>query len=702
LIGRTFLIAILIACGSGVARAQQVPVEFQAMHAELYTALAGFRGTVLQGWDGTRAPVAFSANVLSASSSRASELLAADAVDSVLLEIDSLKALGARAVTLQISFPVLYRPFHASDAEYQQYLAFYTRVADEIRARGLKLVVESQAIFSHGGFSSWNVAPFYESLSLAEYRNGRMAVARTIATQLRPDFLSVIQEPDTEGVQTGKSELGTVSGSRELLDVILAGLSTVSVPGMSVGAGIGTWQRDYRQYAESYVATGIHFLDLHVYPVNRDFLTRALELADLAASFGKRVGMSEAWLYKVRETELGLVDVNTIFGRDVFNFWAPLDAFFLRTMVELAHYKRFAFVSPFWSGFFHAYLEYNDSTRNSTPEQLDVLAEQRQSDSIRDAFFTTSGFGYRAAVVQPADTTPPAAPGVLEAHLTDLNRVVVTWEPSADNVGTAGYLVFRNGVRAAQTAMTHFADENLAEARDFNYAVVAFDASGRISRPSLVSISTPDVTPPAVPGNLRVAARQQNNQVDLDLTWTAPPDNVGVTQYKVFMGASPGALSVIAGPSGPSYTLANVEPEKTYYFAVSAVDAALNESAASAAVPVTTPRLPDRTPPTVTLTYPSEGTSIPYALLMQAAAYDVRGGTFDLPSGVAAVQFRIDGVAAGAEQTVPYQVYPNYVVFRLQLDAGTVAAGTRVITAVARDHAGNIAVSPPVSVTVVR
>ena len=693
--------AALVAAHTGPARAQQVPVEFQAMHAELYGALSGFRQSIAQGWNGSRAPVKFSANVLSASASRGAALLSPDALDSVLLEIDSLKALGAKAVTLQVSFPVLYRPFHGSDAEYQQYLQFYRDVAAAIRARGLSLVVESQAIFAHGGFADLNVQPFYDALTLADYRYGRMIVARTIATQLRPDYLSVIQEPDTEGTQTGKTELGTVDGSRTLLDLILAGLATVDVPNMAIGAGIGTWQRDYRLYAESYLSTSIDFLDLHVYPVNRDFLTRAIELADLASTYGKQVGMSEAWLYKIRETELGSVDVNTIFGRDVFAFWAPLDGYFLRALADLAHYKRFVFVSPFWSGYFHAYLDFNDSTRNLTPPQLDALAEERQSDSIRDGLFTASGFAYRTAIVEPADVLPPAAPPKLTAQLSAVDRVVLTWEPAADNVGTAGYLVFRNGVRAAQTAMTHFADEGLAEAKPFQYAVVAFDASGRVSRPSVASISTPDVTPPSVPQNLRAVASRVGDQVDVALTWNPSTDNVAVAQYKLFMGTSPGALSVIAGPFGPSHVLANAQPETTYYFAVSATDATLNESG-TATTAVTTPALPDRTAPTVNLTYPSSGATIPGALIVQAAAYDVRGGTYDLPSGPAAVQFRIDGVPVGPEQTVPYAVYPQYLVFRLQLDAGTVASGAHVITAVARDHAGNVGVSPPVSVTVGR
>ncbi len=60
--------------------------------------------------------------------------------------------------------------------------------------------------------------------------------------------------------------------------------------------------------------------------------------------------------------------------------------------------------------------------------------------------------------------------------------------------------------------------------------------------------------------------------------------------------------------------------------------------------------------------------------------------------GVAGVQFRIDGIAVGAEDTTaPYSV---------RWDIATSTAGGHTVTAVARDAAGNRTTSAPIAVTV--
>ncbi len=60
--------------------------------------------------------------------------------------------------------------------------------------------------------------------------------------------------------------------------------------------------------------------------------------------------------------------------------------------------------------------------------------------------------------------------------------------------------------------------------------------------------------------------------------------------------------------------------------------------------------------------------------------------------GVAGVQFQLDGAALGSEDaSAPYSA---------GWDTGTATPGTHALTAVARDAAGNVKTSAPVSVTV--
>ena len=100
--------------------------------------------------------------------------------------------------------------------------------------------------------------------------------------------------------------------------------------------------------------------------------------------------------------------------------------------------------------------------------------------------------------------------------------------------------------------------------------------------------------------------------------------------------------------------------------------------------PLLTRRLPDDTPPTVAIVAPISGTSVAGTVTVSATATD--------HVGVVGVQFRLDGANLGAERMgSPYSVSWN---------TATAIPGAHTLTAVARDAAGNSAVSAPVSVTV--
>ncbi|MGY1773490.1 GDSL-type esterase/lipase family protein [Blastococcus sp. SYSU D00813] len=90
--------------------------------------------------------------------------------------------------------------------------------------------------------------------------------------------------------------------------------------------------------------------------------------------------------------------------------------------------------------------------------------------------------------------------------------------------------------------------------------------------------TTPDTTAPSVPTSL--SATPGDGQVAL--SWAASTDNVGVTGYRVRRGGS-----LIASPTGTSYTDTGRTNGTQYSYTVSAVDAAGNESAQTSAVTAT-------------------------------------------------------------------------------------------------------------------
>ncbi|AUP78203.1 fibronectin type III domain-containing protein [Flavivirga eckloniae] len=98
---------------------------------------------------------------------------------------------------------------------------------------------------------------------------------------------------------------------------------------------------------------------------------------------------------------------------------------------------------------------------------------------------------------------------------------------------------------------------------------------------------TGDTEAPSTPTNLTVS---NTTTTSTDLSWSASTDNVGVSGYQIFSGAT-----LVASSTGTTFTVINLTPNTGYTFSVRAVDAAGNVSLASNSANVTT--LVDVTPP---------------------------------------------------------------------------------------------------------
>lgn len=90
----------------------------------------------------------------------------------------------------------------------------------------------------------------------------------------------------------------------------------------------------------------------------------------------------------------------------------------------------------------------------------------------------------------------------------------------------------------------------------------------------------PDVTAPSAPTNLTASG---TTQTTTNLSWNASTDNVGVTGYDVYRGAT-----LIASVTGTTYQATGLTASTAYTFSVRAKDAAGNISSSSNTVNVTT------------------------------------------------------------------------------------------------------------------
>jgi chitodextrinase len=184
------------------------------------------------------------------------------------------------------------------------------------------------------------------------------------------------------------------------------------------------------------------------------------------------------------------------------------------------------------------------------------------------------------------DTLPPLITGIVSGNIASASARI-TWttdEPSNSQV--------QYGLTTAYGSSTSI-DTNLVTAHTqtiatllpgtlYHYRVLSRDAAGNLSTSSdntFITSLLPDTTAPTIPTNLAATAVSSSQ---IDLTWSASTDNVGITGYRIYR------MGVQVGTSGSrSYSDKAVVPSTTYSYAVSAYDAAGNVSPLSIATSAT-------------------------------------------------------------------------------------------------------------------
>ena len=82
-----------------------------------------------------------------------------------------------------------------------------------------------------------------------------------------------------------------------------------------------------------------------------------------------------------------------------------------------------------------------------------------------------------------ADTQPPTVPTLLSATAVSAVEVDLAWTASTDNVGVAGYQIYRNGsaISSVPRTVLTYADTTASAATTYIYTVAAYDAAGNYS-----------------------------------------------------------------------------------------------------------------------------------------------------------------------------------------------------------------------------
>ena len=129
------------------------------------------------------------------------------------------------------------------------------------------------------------------------------------------------------------------------------------------------------------------------------------------------------------------------------------------------------------------------------------------------------------------DTEPPASPAHPLATALSSSSIRLTWEASSDNVGVAGYDIFRGGVLLVTTLATVYTNTGLSASTLYTYTVKAKDAAGNSSDPSTTANATTQAAevPPVLDGTVLVEESFDSYTTNVSINglnggngWSAP------------------------------------------------------------------------------------------------------------------------------------------------------------------------------------
>ncbi|HMI09401.1 MAG TPA: carboxypeptidase regulatory-like domain-containing protein [Candidatus Saccharimonadales bacterium] len=153
------------------------------------------------------------------------------------------------------------------------------------------------------------------------------------------------------------------------------------------------------------------------------------------------------------------------------------------------------------------------------------------------------------------DTTPPSVPQQLKAAAASPTQINLSWTPSTDPSGIAGYDVFRSGdggsaQKIATVTTVSFGDAQLKPATKYTYYVTARDMANNSS----ASSATSEATTPSIPSNVQKVTGKLTARDD---------EQLGNAQIIVRSGH--GERHIYATTADGSYTVQDLKPG-TYTF----------------------------------------------------------------------------------------------------------------------------------------
>jgi chitodextrinase len=192
----------------------------------------------------------------------------------------------------------------------------------------------------------------------------------------------------------------------------------------------------------------------------------------------------------------------------------------------------------------------------------------------------------KVTTAKAPDTQAPTSPTGLTATDTQKTTIGISWTASTDNVAVKEYKIYVDGTLKSSTSGTAFSLDGLTAGTAYSIYVVAVDEAGNSSAASTalkVTTLANVVADTAAPSTATSLTASEITTSSVKVSWNAATDNVGVTEYQLFVDGTQNSTTTTT-----STTISGLTKATAYSIYVTAKDAAGNTSAASEALKVTT------------------------------------------------------------------------------------------------------------------
>ena len=379
-----------------------VPSKYQNQFSSVQNLLSQFNSS-LESEPSSPNSFTYATELLPANGNQGPALFNPNNLKGVQTNLNGLKAMGVKGVTIAVGYPLLDPSFPNST----QYLQYFKTVVSMCHQDGFTVDIEAQVLFANTPYSPLTFN--WSNLSYSSYVTNHIAQDNLICSQIKPDILEIGVEADTEASLTGYSQLDQPSGWSNYINQLLDGINK---SGVKLAAGAGDWLEKPIQWVQGFVDNpNLDFISTHSYPIVSPFMSNLITLGQFSQDHGKRLVLDEEWDTKI------LQPVNSGGGggyggpiatqQDVFSYWIPVDIEYQQLMAKFSQIYPCEYLSPFDGNYyFFAYLTWTPQLDTQTFFQLHSILNPIISQDMANFVVSPTGAAYAALCLATTSPTP--------------------------------------------------------------------------------------------------------------------------------------------------------------------------------------------------------------------------------------------------------------------------------------------------------